>query len=838
MVRPAAMKLAVLLLWLPFAFGLALPSAEAAAASSGEPANSGVPAVSAASDAVSSANLTRAEAQHLLEVLLDPAKRAALIGTLEALVKALPAGAVPIVAAAGNTAAPQAQTPAPKVELAPNSLGAEIVRASSSRIAILSGEALATARSLTDFPLLWRWGRALATDQAAQRQLAAAGWRLLVVFGVAFGAERLAAMLLRRPRRLIGERGEPLLGSAGTHAQSGASAGQNALGDIDAAQEAAEAGESEFDPRRPSALALLRRVPFVLLALALELIPVALFALCAYGLLAAVAAEPTARLAILSVVEPYLAWRLVLCLAGILLAPTMPGARLLHVSDDTARHLFRWVGLIVGVAVLGRAVADVTVLYGLHPVAAQALFKLFMLAAHLLLVLFVLRNRRAIGERIRDRSGRTGPLARARNVLARIWSHIAIFYIVAVWLVWAFELPNGYSRLLRVFVVTATILIAGRLLGIVLLGVLDRAMRLRPDRALEFPELATRAHRYHAILHRLLGWLVGALTVLALLQAWGVDVGGWFSGAALGGRALGALAIIGLAVIGSVVVWETANLSAQRHLRRLTEAGQGARAARLRTLLPILRAVLLVTVGTFATLTALAEIGFNIGPLLAGAGIVGVAVGFGSQKLVQDFITGIFLLFENAMQVGDTVTVAGLSGVVENLSIRTIRLRGGDGSVHIIPFSSVTTVNNANRGLGNASVSVNVACREDTDRVGRVLKEIAADMRQEPEFQREMLGELELWGVDKVEGSAVTISGQIVCTDAGRWPVQREFNRRMKRRFEELGIALATPTQTIVLQHEDRATYSVLSQTPEASSDSPALSAPRPFIPAAGVSRR
>jgi len=194
----------------------------------------------------------------------------------------------------------------------------------------------------------------------------------------------------------------------------------------------------------------------------------------------------------------------------------------------------------------------------------------------------------------------------------------------------------------------------------------------------------------------------------------------------------------------------------------------------------------------------LSEIGVNIGPLLAGAGIVGVAIGFGSQKLVQDLITGIFLLLENAMQVGDSVTVSGLSGTVENLSVRTIRLRAGDGSVHIIPFSSVTTVTNVNRGLGNASVSVSVAARENTDRVCDALKEIIAAMREEPDFAARMLSELQLWGVDKLDGASATITGQVVCTDSGRWSVQREFNRRMKLRFDELGIELYNPMQQTV----------------------------------------
>jgi small-conductance mechanosensitive channel len=199
-------------------------------------------------------------------------------------------------------------------------------------------------------------------------------------------------------------------------------------------------------------------------------------------------------------------------------------------------------------------------------------------------------------------------------------------------------------------------------------------------------------------------------------------------------------------------------------------------------------------------LTALSEIGVNVAPLLAGAGIVGIAIGFGSQKLVQDLITGLFLLLENAVQVGDYVAVSSLSGVVENLSIRTVRLRALDGSVHIIPFSAVTSVTNYSRGKGNADVSVNVAYREDTDRVSKLLRDIAAEMRREPEYESLMHGDLDLWGVDKVDGMMTSIIGKIPCTDSGRWKVQREFNRRMKRRFQECGIEVAVPGQAILMQ--------------------------------------
>jgi moderate conductance mechanosensitive channel len=118
--------------------------------------------------------------------------------------------------------------------------------------------------------------------------------------------------------------------------------------------------------------------------------------------------------------------------------------------------------------------------------------------------------------------------------------------------------------------------------------------------------------------------------------------------------------------------------------------------------------------------------------------------------------------------------------------------------VHIIPFSAVTTVTNLNRGLGNASVTVTVAAHENTDRVCNTLKEIVATMREEQDFAARMLSDLQLWGVDKLDGASATITGQVVCTDSGRWSVQREFNRRMKLRFDELGIELYNPMQQTV----------------------------------------
>ena len=230
--------------------------------------------------------------------------------------------------------------------------------------------------------------------------------------------------------------------------------------------------------------------------------------------------------------------------------------------------------------------------------------------------------------------------------------------------------------------------------------------------------------------------MIAFIGFVAVLEVWGVDAIVWFYGGQIGSRLMSAVVTIGIAALAAAAIWEASNALMDRQINTLSRDGHYARAARLRTFQPMLRTALLCLIVTVVGLTALSEIGVNVAPLLAGAGIVGIAIGFGSQKLVQDLITGLFLLLENTVQVGDNVSVSGLSGTVENVSIRTIRLRAGDGSVHIVPFSAVTTITNASRGAGNASVSVNVSYKEDTDRAGQILKDIVAEMRREAEYRQ------------------------------------------------------------------------------------------------------
>jgi moderate conductance mechanosensitive channel len=733
--------------------------------------------------------VTPDQARQAMEVLKDPAKRAQIITTLDAIARSQPAAKpAPAPAPADGAQAPAAAPDSgkqPEVTVAPNSLGAEVLVGASDFLNGASAQAIAALKAARSAPLLWGWLRVMATDPWAQGVLLDTAWRLALVLAVGLTVEWGIRRAVRRPIMAIIRRAPN--GNGGPPPDEDPEA-------------RAEHGEVEPPHRRRlAAYTLLRRIPLVLARLVLELLPVLGFLIVSHLIVAtSLGGDYLPRLLLLAMVDGYALCAAILCVARMMFAPAAPRLRLLNISDATAAYATRWTRRIAIVTVFGYAIAEVGLLLGLSDTAHEALLKAIGLLDHIFLAIIVLQKRRAVRRVIRAPEGASGPLAVLRNWLARVWHWLALMLLVGLWIVWAVEVPHGYSRMLRYIASVIVVAVVARLVQIVLLGALDRALAENPDAASRYPGINARLALYHPVLASAVRALLFVAGALAILQLWGLGGFEWLVATELGRHLVTTLVAIAVTTLLAVAVWEAVNAAIERHLARLTREAQAARSARLRTLLPLLRTTLSIAIIVVAGMMLLSEIGVNIGPLLAGAGIVGVAIGFGSQKLVQDLITGIFLLLENAMQVGDSVTVSGLSGTVENLSVRTIRLRAGDGSIHIIPFSSVTTVTNVNRGLGNASVSVCVAGHEDTDRICATLKEIVAAMREEADFSPKMLSDLQLWGVDKVDGASVTIAGQVVCTDFGRWNVQREFNRRMKKRFEELGIELYNPTQRMV----------------------------------------
>lgn len=218
---------------------------------------------------------------------------------------------------------------------------------------------------------------------------------------------------------------------------------------------------------------------------------------------------------------------------------------------------------------------------------------------------------------------------------------------------------------------------------------------------------------------------------------------------------------------------------------------------RLETLGRVLRYVAAVVITLITVMLVLSELGFSIAPILASAGIVGLAVGFGAQSLVKDYFSGLFLLLENQVHQGDVVEVAGLGGLVEEVTLRYIRLRDYEGSVHFIPNGSITTVTNRSRGHAYAVLDIGIAYRENIEAVFDVIRQVASEIRADETLGPLILDEVDLAGVDAWADSAVTIRFRIKVLPLQQWTVKRAFLLRLKQAFDQHGIEIPFPHLTL-----------------------------------------
>lgn len=214
---------------------------------------------------------------------------------------------------------------------------------------------------------------------------------------------------------------------------------------------------------------------------------------------------------------------------------------------------------------------------------------------------------------------------------------------------------------------------------------------------------------------------------------------------------------------------------------------------RAKTIAGIVVKLATVVIWVAAIMMSLRELGFDLAPILAGAGIVGLAVGFGAQNLVRDVISGFFILLENQVRVNDVAVVNGTGGAVEEINLRTIVLRSLDGTVHIFPNGTITTLSNMTMGYSYYVFDVGVAYKEDTDQVVKVLQDLGAEMQRDEKFGSMILEPLEVLGVDKFGDSAVVIKARFKTEPIQQFAVGREMNRRIKKRFDELGIEIPFP---------------------------------------------
>ena len=400
----------------------------------------------------------------------------------------------------------------------------------------------------------------------------------------------------------------------------------------------------------------------------------------------------------------------------------------------------------------------------------------------------------AIGSR-RCRSARDNDgFGQVLLLVGQYWHLVAIAYLVALLIVW-FANPQQALPFMIGATVQSTIAV---LVGVIVVAFISRfvsaGMRLPADIKQRLPLLEARLHAFVPRVMQVVRLVVIAGVVVAIGQAWALfDFVGWIgsdAGQQLAGSVVSAAIIVLVCIVLHVVVasWVEYRLN--------TNIGKTP-TAREKTLLSLFKNAFTVALVIFGLMLALAQIGVNIAPLLAGAGVLGLAIGFGAQKLVQDIITGIFIQFENIMNEGDVVEAAGKSGVVEKLTIRSVTIRDMSGTVHVIPFSSVDQVSNMVRGYSFYVAEIEVAYDSDIDEVKQALRDAFA-MLMETEHKDVILDELDLQGLIAITPASMTLRVRIKTLAGKQWGAGRHYSELVMRLFAERGIETPTPKVSYV----------------------------------------
>jgi small-conductance mechanosensitive channel len=717
---------------------------------------------SAPSPATPAAGLSATELNSLADQLENEAARRKLIETLRALSTAQSSAAPPVPAPAAAPA--PAPAPASKAEAKPEpeDPGAAIVDSVVDQMRRAGSSFAALGALFSDLPALKTW-LSLQIDHPGRRAL----WldvllKLGAVLAAALAAQAVAFMAIRRPLATL-------------------------------------------DVRKPGPVWL--GLILVLLRALVALLPTAVFAGTAYGMLALLAPNALTRDIAQIIVLAFVAWRAIEIAGQMLLMPEAALARLLHLDGETGAYIQVWLRRLSAVGLSGYAIVMIARRVRIPDDGIDAIATILGFIFTLLLAVLVLQNRVAVARRIRGTapvntdSARGNAVRLLRHRAGDVWHVLALLYIGATFAVWAFDVSGGFQLILRGTLLTIAILVLVRVLVFASEHGFGRLFAVNTDVQHRFPGLERRANRYLPVLLGGLRLLLYIAAAFAILQAWGIDTLGWL-GSATGRNLAARITTIVLVVLITVVLWETTSALIEYYLTRPGPDGlPTVRSSRTRTLLPLLRRFVSIVLGLIAALIVLSELGINIAPLLAGAGVIGLAIGFGAQTLVKDVITGIFILAEETISVGDVVDLGGNSGVVEDISIRTIRLRDMDGTVHVIPFSEVSKVKNMTRGYAHAVIDANVAYREDVDTVIATLQELAETMRAEPGWHGRILEPLEVIGVEQIAAAGVTIRVRFKTLAGEQWNVKREFFRRMKVRFDERGIVIPF-AQTVFIERE------------------------------------
>jgi small-conductance mechanosensitive channel len=568
-------------------------------------------------------------------------------------------------------------------------------------------------------------------------------------------------------------------------------------------------------------LGRLQKLGLVISRMLLEVVGVALYVLVTFLLFVLAYDKADAGYLLVSfyVVGSYY-FKIIMFAAKVVLAPRAPGLRLFPLGDEDARFLYRWMLWMTAAAVVLTAGSFVFKEAGVSPELYSLMYCTAGVAVILSLITMIWQSRRRVALTIcpeREPGAAAGPATRLRTTIAKSWHLLAILYVVVTGSFWVVEeLMGGHVTVLKMimslFLIPIFIAIdqwVQRLLKIAS-GELPEIIDLSGDgetKALDTQATERRGNlKYYApVIRRLFRGVLAAFLLFVTLRLWGIDL-------AIGRLFTSHVLSIVVALLLGFIVWEVTKARIDAKLReelpeegeQMDEGGEGG--SRRGTLLVLLRKFILTVVFITVGLIILSSIGVNIGPLIAGAGVIGIAIGFGAQTLVRDIISGIFYLLDDAFRVGDYVESAGAKGTVEQISLRSLKLRHPRGMVYTIPYGRMGAITNHSRDYNITKLDIRLRFDTDLDKVKKIIKRLNKEIMKEEEFKSVLLDDIRSQGVRELDDSAMILRVKFKTLPGKQFVLRREVYQRLQQAFREKGIEFAHRDVTVYLPPELRQT--------------------------------
>ncbi|QBX66277.1 mechanosensitive channel protein [Serratia quinivorans] len=487
----------------------------------------------------------------------------------------------------------------------------------------------------------------------------------------------------------------------------------------------------------------------------------------------------------------------------LIFSPNFDYLRPFPFSDASAHYWNQRLAWLSGLIGYGLMVVVPVVATQISYPAAAAANLIIMLALTLYAVALILRNRKPIQRQINLLAERSMAFfSIILRGLGHVWHLLAIAYFLVLFALSQFDIGNSLRFMMTATVKSLVVVGLGALLSGMLTRWIFRRISLPEDVNRRYPMLERRINSYIPNGLKILRVIVVLAVTLLLFDAWHlINLYQW-AGSENGEKIIGGLVHILLIVVIAVFSW-TLMASIIEH-RLALELSNGIRpSARERTLLTLFRNVLAIVISTITIMIVLSQVGINIAPLLAGAGALGLAISFGAQTLVKDVITGVFIQFENGMNTGEYVTVSGITGTVERMTIRSIGLRDDYGVYHIVPFSSITTLANYAREFGVYRANYSVSRDEDIDHVHEVLHQAVDALKQDDQVKHFLVGEPVFNGVVALGDRSFTTRVTVRTQALKQWVVQYALDRLVKMHFDQADIAM--PQQAMQLSYAPNA---------------------------------